>query len=601
MSQLTTSAALEPSDELGGRRTIANLWRGAVAPERPGPAYLIEGPDGWSEVRWAEAAAAVDELANGLLALGVRRGDAFAILASTRLEWALCDFALALVGATVAPIYASSSAHDVGYVLGHSEAVGVVVEDDQQREKVEAQRGESAGVRHVLTFADLEDLRERGRAFAAANPGALAEAADAIDEDDVFTYIYTSGTTGPPKACMIRHRNYYAMVTKADGLPNMTLPGDVMLLYLPLAHNYGRLLHLSGPHRGYTLAFLPDPARAAEALRQVRPTLFPSVPRVYEKIHSAIVAQFNETTGVKRGLVDWAMDVGYRVSALRQAGRELPRGLALRHRVADRLVYSKVKDKLGGRLRIANSGGAPIGRELCEFFHALDILVLEGYGLSECTTAATVNRPDAFKFGTVGRPLPGVELKLDEDGEVLIRSDTVFKGYYKDEEATRAVLAEDGWLRTGDIGVLDSDGFLTITDRKKDIIVTAGGKNVAPQNIENDLKASKYVSQALVVGDRMPYVAALITLDEEELRKWAEANGVGGDLAALARDERVRALLGSVVDGVNRERSPFEQLKRFAILPRDFSMEAGEITPTLKLKRRVCEQHFAAELSGLFA
>jgi long-chain acyl-CoA synthetase len=597
---MTTPAAADPSPELGGQRTIARLWRDAVARQRSGTAYLVEDPTGWREVSWAEAATTVDELANGLLSLGVGRGSTFAILASTTLEWALFDFALALVGATVAPVYATSSAHDVAYVLGHSESVGVLAEDADQVAKVEAHRADLSRLLHVLTFPDLDGLRARGREYAATHPDALDAASAAIDESDVFTYIYTSGTTGPPKACMIRHRNYYAMVAVHDRLDSMTSEGDRMLLYLPLAHNYGRLLHLSAPYVGFSIAFLPDPFRAAEALQQVRPTLFPSVPRVYEKVHAAISGQFEQATGLKRRIVRWALDVGYRVSALEQQGRAIPRGLALRHRLADRLVYSKVKAKLGGRLRIANSGGAPLSREIAEFFHALDIMILEGYGLSECTTAATVNRPDAFRFGTVGKALPGVELRIAPDGEVLVRSETIFKGYFKDEDATRAVLTPDGWLRTGDIGSLDDDGFLTITDRKKDLIVTAGGKNVGPQNLENDLKTSPYVSQAIVVGDRRPYLVALVTLDETELRPWAREHGLDGDLAALARHERVRELIQAVVDDVNRDRSRHEQIKRFAILPRDFSPDEGEITPTLKLKRRVCEQHFAAELETLY-
>jgi long-chain acyl-CoA synthetase len=599
LTQVTTSAAPDPG-KTRRPRTIANLWREG-SQRGSATAYLVETPDGWQPVTWAEAATAVDEIANGLLALGVRRGDAFAILGSTHLEWTLFDFALALVGAVVAPIYANNSPADVAYVLDHSDAVGVLVENDEQRAKVEAHRSEAPRCEHLLAFADLDGLRASGRAFAAGNPGALDAAAAAVEEDDLFTYIYTSGTTGPPKACMIRHRNYHAMVENASMLEGVLLEDDVVLLYLPLAHNYGRLVHLEAPFVGFTIAFLPDPMRAAEALPQVRPTLFPSVPRVYEKIHTAIAAQFAQATGVKRRLIDWALGVGYRVSAHRQRGEEIPGGLALRHRIADKLVYSKVKAKLGGRLRLANAGGAPLAREIAEFFHALDILILEGYGLSECTTAATVNRPDAFRFGTVGKALPGVELKIQDDGEILIRSGTVFKGYFKDEEATREVLSEDGWLRTGDIGELDEDGFLVITDRKKDLIVTAGGKNIAPQNLENDLKGSRFVSQALVVGDRKPFVAALVTLDEVEIRKWAGEQGIDGDLAGLARDERVRALIQEVVDDVNRERSRYEQVKKFVILPRDFSIEEGEVTPTLKLKRKVCAEHFAAELAGIYA
>jgi long-chain acyl-CoA synthetase len=382
---------------------------------------------------------------------------------------------------------------------------------------------------------------------------------------------------------MISHRNYYEMADKSRQVEDFTVTDDVMLLYLPLAHNFGRLMHLLSPHVGYTLAFCPDPYAVVQALPQVRPTILPSVPRVYEKVHDGVTAKFAEEAGVKRRLIDWALGVGREVSALRQDARELPRALAAKHRLADRLVYSKVKDRLGGRIRVCVSGGAPLAKEIIEFFHTLDILVLEGYGLTECTTAATVNRPTRFRFGTVGPVLPGVELRIADDGEILIKTDTIFQGYYKDPEATAQVLPGDGWLRSGDVGAVDADGFLTVTDRKKDILVTAGGKNVAPQNLENALKTHPLISQALVIGDRRPYVAALITLGE--------------DAPADQAQERVQ----EVVDEVNEDLSRFEQIKRFVILPRDFSAEEGEVTPTLKLKRRVCEEHFAAEIESLYS
>jgi long-chain acyl-CoA synthetase len=559
-------------------QTIARLWQDAVARDPDGVAYLVEEDSDWKPVTWAEAGRLVDELAHGLLALGVRKGDAFAILASTRIEWVLFDFALALVGGVTAPIYMNSSARDVAYVLAHSEAIGVLCENDEQRQKIAG-----AGLEHVLTFADLDELRARGREHAQHEPEAVERVAAEIGEDDLYTYIYTSGTTGPPKGCMIRHRNYYSMTNKVNGVDDFTLAGDVMLLFLPLAHNFGRCMALGGAQMGYTVAFCPDPYAVADALPVVRPTVFPSVPRVYEKIHTGITTKFGEETGVKRALIEWALDVGRQASALRQSGRDLPRWLALRHRVADRLVYSKVKERLGGRLRIGISGGAPLAKEIIEFFHALDILVLEGYGLTECTTAATVNRPTSFRFGTVGPALPGVELRIADDGEVLIKTDTIFAGYFRDEQATHEVLPGDGWLRSGDLGHLDEDGFLTITDRKKDILVTAGGKNVAPQNLENALKMHPLVSQAVVVGDRRPYVAALITVVE-------------GTTPDEARFEIER-----LVEGVNSELSRYEQIKRYSILARDFSAEEDEVTPTLKLKRRVIQEHFAAEIEALYS
>jgi long-chain acyl-CoA synthetase len=562
-------------------RTIANLWRNGVAAGHPDPAYLHEVDGEWVEVTRAEAARAVDELANGLLALGIRRGDAFGILGRTSLEWSLFDFALASVGAVGAPVYASSSERDARYVLEHSNAVGVLVEDDDQRAKIEG------AVPTVIAFSELDALRGRGRWFSAENPGALDERVRSLRADDLFTFIYTSGTTGPPKACMIRHRNYYAMVTKADEMEGrLTQPGDVMLLYLPLAHNYGRLLHLSAAHVGYTIAFLPDPLRAAEELPRVRPTLFPSVPRVYEKIHAAVLAKLENERGVKRAIGKRALAVGFEVSRLKQERKPIPPLLALQHRLADRLVYSKIKDRLGGRLRVANAGGAPLPRDVAEFFHAMDILILEGYGLSEVTTAATVNTADDYKFGTVGKPLPGVEIRIAGDGEILIRSNTVFAGYYHDDEATRATLDDEGFVHTGDVGHLDEDGFLVITDRKKDIIVTAGGKNVAPQNLENELKAHLVVSQAIIVGDRKPYIAALITVDPEVV------NGLD--------ETGVQAAVQAAVDEVNRERSRYEQIKRFTVLPREFSIDHDEVTPTLKLRRKVILDHFSRELAELY-
>jgi long-chain acyl-CoA synthetase len=557
------------------------LWRDAVSAGRSGAAYLSEvEPGRWQETSWDEAARAVGELANGLLARGIRKGDAFGIVSRTRLEWTLIDFALALVGGITAPVYPSSSVREAAYVLQHSEAIGVLVEDETQLAKVE-----SLALAHVLTMDDLDGLRAEGIAFAQDNPTALDEAAASVGEEDLYTYIYTSGTTGPPKGCMIRHRNYYAMTSSIERIEDLWLDEDVMLLYLPLAHNFGRLMSLWGAYAGFTIAFCSDPYAVADALPQVRPTLLPSVPRAYEKAHTAVSAKLEAASGPRRRLADWALGVGRRTSALRQQGKPLPLGLALQHRLADRLVYSKAKERFGGRLRIGISGGAPLAKEIAELFHALDILILEGWGLTECTTAATVNRPRRFRFGTVGPAMPGVEVKTDGEGELLIRSQTVFAGYLKDDEATRAVLTDDGWLRSGDVGEIDDDGFVSITDRKKDIIVTAGGKNLAPQNIENLLKTSRYVSQALVVGDRRPYVTALLTLDEAEVAK---------------ADGDVQALVQQAVDDVNRELSRFEQIKRFAIAPREFSAEEGEVTPTLKLKRRVIEERFAEEIERLY-
>jgi long-chain acyl-CoA synthetase len=564
-------------------RTIWSLWHDALAEERTQPAYLVEENGSWREVSQAEAAQAVDELAHGLLALGIKKGDSFGMLARTRLEWVLLDFALAQIGAVPAPIYPSSTPIECCYILEHSNAVGCFVEDDELLAKIEAVRPE-----HVYTIETLPELRALGREHAAANPEALERAREQIGDDDLFTFIYTSGTTGPPKGCMILNRNYYDMVGRIDEIAEFFLKTDVMLLYLPLAHNFGRLMHLLGAHLGYTVAFLPDPRRIGDVMPQVRPTVLPTVPRVLEKVHTAVSANFAAATGVKRRLIDWALGVGEEVSALRQRQEPVPAGLAFKHRLADRLVYSKVKARLGGRLRAAISGGAPLAKEIAEFFHVLDILILEGYGQTEETTASNVNRPNRFKFGTVGPAIPGIDVTIAEDGEILIKGPTVFAGYYRDDEATRDVLPGDGWLHTGDVGEIDEDGFLTVTDRKKDIIVTAGGKNVSPQNIENLLKAIPWVSQALVIGDRRPYLVALLTLDPDEVSK-------------LDGRQAAEALVAEAVEGVNADLASFEQIRRFEILLRDFSPEENEITPTLKLKRRVVEENFATELEKLYA
>ena len=567
--------------QAAGTKTIAELWRRAAS--RQGTAYLVEGDDGWREVSWEEATRAVDEIANGLLSLGIGKGDAAGILGRTNVEWVLFDYALGSIGVIGAGIYPSLPPRDCAYILDHSDAVAVLVENDEQRAKIDAERDNLPKLRHVFSFEDLDDLRAKGRKFAGENLDALERARAEVGEDDLFTYIYTSGTTGPPKACMISHHNYYSMVGAVDDVPSFIGPDDLILLYLPLAHNFGRCLHLLAGYVGCSIAFCPDALRVGEAATEVKPTVLPSVPRVFEKVHTAVLASFDEATGVKRKLIEWALRVGERVSAREQAGESVPAWLAVQHRIADKLVYSKVKAKLGGRLRLPISGGAPLAKEIAEFFHTIDILICEGYGQTECTTASNVNMPGRFRFGTVGPAIPGIEVKTAGDGEVLIRGPNVFGGYYKDEAATREVLDEDGWLRTGDVGSIE-DGFLAITDRKKDIIVTAGGKNVSPQNIENELKASKYVSQALVIGDRRPYLTALITLDEA-------AKGLSDP----------QGLIQEVVDEVNDGKASFEQVKRFAVLERDFSPEHDEVTPTLKLKRKIVGEHFASEIEALYA
>jgi long-chain acyl-CoA synthetase len=598
---MSEAATLRQAGAEGTRgRTLGAIWRHATGSGREHPAYLVQDGDEWLEVSWDEAGRRTDELAHGFLSLGLKKGDAFAILASTRLEWALVDFALAQIGVVVIPVYPTSSPKDCAYVLEHSGAVGIVVEDETARERIQSIRADTPRLEHMLAFSDLDELAERGREHARAYPTAVDEASEGISEDDLLMIVYTSGTTGPPKGCMMLHRNYAAVVEALEEIALLEGPGETNLLFLPLAHTFAQLVLYAGAAVGYTIALCPDMLRVAESIQQVRPTGMPSVPRIYEKTHAAITAQFDAATGVKRRLIDWSLGVGREASRLKQAGQPLPARLAVKHRVADRLVFSKVKEKLGGRLKFAISGAAPISVEILEFFHALDILILEGYGLTESASGCSVNRPDKVRFGTVGPPLPGVELRIAEDGEILIRGANVFGGYYREEEATNAAVDADGWLHTGDLGALE-DGYLRITDRKKDIIVTAGGKNIAPQNIESALKTSKYVSQALAVGDRRPYVVVLVTLDEQEIRTWAAERGIEGTMEELAGHDDVRTLVQGLVDEVNHSRTRFEQVKKFAILPRDFSAEHEELTPTLKTKRRNIERNFAEEIERLYS
>jgi long-chain acyl-CoA synthetase len=580
----TTSPTAPAADELDGRRTAPALWRYALDRGAETPAYLEEQPDGWRPVSWQEAADRVDALAHALLARGVRRGDAVAVLARTRLEWVLLDWATMCVGGVVVGLYPTNSAKECAYVLGHSESVLAFAEDDEQRAKLDSVRDSLPALREVIPFDGLAALEEEGRAHRRKHADAVAQAAAQVGDDDLATLIYTSGTTGPPKGCMLSHRN---LVTAAVRVRNhLQDEGDVVLLFLPLAHSFGRLAHQAAAFHGTTVAFVAEATRVQEALGAVRPTMLPAVPRVYEKIHANVLGEVEHAGGAKTAIGRWALGVGARASRLRRAGERVPPLLALEERLADRLVFSQVKNRLGGRLRIGVSGAAPLGQDVLEFFHSLGMLVIEGYGLTETSSSTTVNDPEDFRFGTVGRAVEGCEIRLDEDGEILVRSDTVFRGYYKDPEATEAAFTEDGWFRTGDVGVIDEDGFVRITDRKKDLIITAGGKNIAPQNLENALKSSRFVSQAVVIGDRRPYVTALITLD------WDEVGASGRDPQQLVQE---------LVDDVNRDRVRVEQIKRFTVLPRDFSQEEGEVTPTLKLRRKVIVDHFAAEIEKLYA
>jgi long-chain acyl-CoA synthetase len=572
----TASPTAPPADQPLGTRTARALWDYALAETRSTPAYLEEHADGWTEVSWDDAGARVEALSRALLARGVRHGDRVAVLARTRLEWILLDWAIMSIGAVVVGLYPTNTASECAYILGHSEAVLAFAEDDVQRDKLESVRSQLPGLREIVAFDELHEFEQSGA-------GADVER-EPVQEDDLATLIYTSGTTGPPKGCMLTHRNLVTAAVRVR--THMEGTSDTVLLFLPMAHSFARICHHSAAFHGATLGLCSDAARVPEAIGKVRPTILPAVPRVYEKVHANVIGEIERAGGVKRALGLWALGVGARASRLRRAGRPLPPLLRVQERIADRLVFAKVRQRLGGRLRLGVSGAAPLGIDVLEFFHSLNMLVIEGYGLTETSSSLSVNDPDDYRFGTVGHAVEGCEIKLADDGEILVRSDTIFNGYYKDPEATAAAFTEDGWFRTGDVGELDENGWLKITDRKKDLIITAGGKNIAPQNLENALKASRFVSQAVVIGDRRPYVTALITLDPVEV----EASG---------RD--AQELVQDVVDDVNRDRVRVEQIKRFLILPRDFTQEDGELTPTLKLRRKIVHEHFADEIEQLYS
>jgi long-chain acyl-CoA synthetase len=576
-------------------RTMVALWEGAGTRAAGHPAFLVNESRGvWREVGWDEAAKRVDELAAGFLALGIVKGDRVAILAQTRVEWTLTDYALLSIGAVVVPIYQTSSREECAYILADAAARAVVCEDAEQLAKVAGL--ELPALQLTIAFEDageetlpLDQVTALGRARSAdRGPIELADARAAVAPADPLTIIYTSGTTGDPKGCVLTHGNWWAIVESVKRVDGLMAPGDVAVLFLPLAHNFARLVQFVGAGAGFTIAFVPDINKVARALTEVRPTVFPSVPRLFERVYTTVHKRLTQEKGLKGVIARRALAVGVRGARIRQRGGRPGPLLALQLRLADRLVFTKIQERFGGRLKHAVSGGAALAPEIMEFFAACGVLILEGYGLTETTSACAVNRPDRYRFGTVGPALPGIEITLAADGEIMIRGDTLFQGYYGQPEATAEAMTDDGWLLTGDIGTIDADGFVAIVDRKKELIVTSGGKKISPFNLETALKASPYVAQAFVVGDGRNHLAALVYPDPEEVAKSASS------------EEDVRALVQAAVDEVNVVHGQVEQIKRFALLPRDFTAEEGEITPTLKLKRKVIEAHFAEEIERLY-
>ena len=590
--------------------TLHRMYLNRIAEGGDSVRYMVPGDHGYTPVTFRQVGDAAREIGLGLMALGLSRGDRVAILSTTRLEWCLADIGSTLGGFVTVPIYPSNLPDQVEYILAHSRARAVFVEDEPQYNKVAGVRSRlphlsivvmmTGGVEGKEGATTLSALRERGKAHGSGNPGALEARAEEILPTDDLTIIYTSGTTGPPKGVVTRHSNYAFNVTSA--LEAVNVPrGSMFLQFLPLAHSLGRLEHFLAFDAMAVSSFARSLLTVAEDLAAVRPEIMVSVPRLYEKFYARVLAKVEEDGGLKKAIFEWALRVGREASRCRQQGGEPQGFLALKNGIADRLVFQKIRARMGGRLRFFISGGAPLSREIAEFLHAIGVLILEGYGLTETSTVTTVNRLERYKFGTVGKALPGTEIRIAADGEILVRGPHIFREYFNDPAATREAIDPDGWFHTGDIGALDEEGFLRITDRKKDIIVTSGGKNIAPQNLENLLKNDRYVSQAFVFGDRKKYLTALLTLAPEEIVAWATRKGIADrSVEALAKHPEVLQLMRERVDEVNRGLASFEQVKKFAVLATDFSQETGELTPTLKVRRKVVVEKYGRILDELY-
>ena len=590
--------------------TLAQMFWARVDRSGPKPAQQFKQGGVWKTLSWQELGAAVREVALGLIALGRQKDDAVGILSSSRAEWVQADFGIFSAGGRTIPVYPSYPPDLVRYIVNDAGIRTLIVEDPAQLAKVIEARPEMPGLDQVVVIQGYEGkepwvltweaLRRLGRDNEDKLKADLAGRVADGRAEDIATIVYTSGTTGPPKGVLQTHGNHMAMLRSSEQTLRLQ-EGDVHLLFLPLAHSFGRLEAFAGVYRGLTTAFAESIDKLAQNLPEVRPHFICSVPRVFEKVYASVMSRAEAGSPLKRRIFRWAVGVGAQVSRLKQARRPVPAPLALEYRLADTLVFSKLRAALGGRLRFAISGGAPLSKEIAEFFHAAGILILEGYGLTETCPALTFNREDRFKFGSVGQAQPGVELKIAPDGEILGRGPNIAKGYFNKPDATAEVFLPDGWFATGDIGRIDEDGFLYITDRKKDLIVTSGGINIAPQNIENLLKGDPFISQAMVHGDKRPYPVALITLNPEEVAKFARAQGIlVTDRAALVKHPKVVERVARIIETRNAGLQSYAKIKKFAILPEDFTIENGHLTPTLKVKRKIITEAHSELLDSLY-
>ena len=560
--------------------------------------FRRQGDGRWQDVTCRDFLAEVSAVAKGLLACGVGGGDRVAIMSRTRYEWTLADFAIWTAGAVCVPIYETSSAEQVEWILADSGAVAVFVELAAHAATVEQVRGAAPAVAQVWRLdTDLEPLVGAGRAVSDAD---LEDRRRSVRADTLATLIYTSGTTGRPKGCELTHRNFKAGTDSvADALDGVFMPGQSTLLFLPLAHVFARAIEVGCVRSGVTMGHTADVANLLDDMAVFQPTFVLSVPRVFEKIFNG--AQAKATADGHARIFDRAAAVAIAYSRGLDSGGP-PVTVKVQHALFDRLVYGKLRDRLGGRVQYAVSGGAPLGERLGHFFRGVGVTILEGYGLTETTAGSTINSPHAINVGSVGQPIPGSAVKIADDGEVLLRGPHVFARYWHNEQATDEAFEPDGWFRSGDLGELDDQGFLRITGRKKEIIVTAAGKNVAPAVLEDRLRAHPLVSQCMVVGDNRPYIGALVTLDRESIPGWLAAHGRPADtaLADLASDPQVLADVQAAVDDANKAVSKAEAIKRFVVLPVDFTEEGGQLTPTLKLKRATVLLDFDQAVESLY-
>lgn len=563
----------------------------------------------WVKTTWAEAKVIVDEIAAGLLSLGVELEDRVAILSNTRIEWIWADLGILSAGAATTTIYPSNTPEEIAFIVTDSDSKFLFAEDVSQLEKLRAVRSQLPSLQKVIVFdgpsdgdwiVSLDDFRALGREHLAKSPDAVERACARLTPEHLATLIYTSGTTGRPKGVELTHRcwTFEGKAVRSSGILSID---DHQFLWLPLAHSFGKVLEATQLAVGFMTSVDGEIPKLVDNLAQTRPTFMAAAPRIFEKVYNKVVTGARSGGGVKYGIFKWAISVGSEVSKLRQEGKEPSGLLAIKHKLADRLVFSKLKQRFGGRIRFFVSGSAPLSRQMAEFFHAADLLILEGYGLTESSAASFVNVPDNYAFGTVGPPLPGVEVEIADDGEIMLRGPGIMRGYRNRPEATAETLV-DGWLMTGDIGELDSKGRLRITDRKKDLIKTSGGKYVAPQNLESRLKAQcPYISQVLVHGNNRNFCVALVTLDPESIVSWQKENGLEAlGYADLASHPKVRSMLQEAVDELNRHLASYETIKDFAVLPSDFSVETGELTASLKVKRKVVEERYRQVLDSFY-